>query len=196
VNSPDQRRRSDRAHTAILTAAAESVSEIGYAKTTIEGIAARAGVGKQTIYRWWSSKGAVVLDALLTEQTVDEWPDTGDLEADLRLVLRATAAEFADASTSATFRALLLDMQHDPALRESVMTRMLGPQLEATKRRLVSAQKAGQVDADVDLAVALEVIFGPIYHRWILQTHPFDQTYADAVTDLAVRALRPAGTAG
>jgi len=192
VKSPDERRRSDRAHAAILEAASQTVQELGYGKTTIEGIAARAGVGKQTIYRWWSSKGAVVIDALLAGQTETDWPDSGDLGTDLRLVLRATTLEFADERTSATLRALMLDMQDDPALSESVMTRMLGPQLEATKRRLRSAQQAGQVDAAVDLDLAVEVIFGPIYHRWILRTHPFDEAYADALTNLAIRALGPA----
>ncbi|HET6296168.1 MAG TPA: TetR/AcrR family transcriptional regulator [Kribbella sp.] len=192
MKSPDERRRSDRAHAAILEAASQTVQELGYGKTTIEGIAARAGVGKQTIYRWWSSKGAVVIDALLAGQTETDWPDSGDLGTDLRLVLRATTLEFADERTSATLRALMLDMQDDPALSESVMTRMLGPQLEATKRRLRSAQQAGQVDAAVDLDLAVEVIFGPIYHRWILRTHPFDEAYADALTNLAIRALGPA----
>jgi hypothetical protein len=146
-------------------------------------------VGKQTIYRWWPSKGAVVLDALAVEQADIEWPDSGDLATDLRLVLRATVAEFADETTSATLRALMIDMQQDAALSEQVQTRMLGPQLAATKRRLESAQQAGQVAPGIDLDVAAELIFGPIYHRWILRTHPFDQPYADALTDLAVRAL-------
>ncbi|MEV6286107.1 TetR/AcrR family transcriptional regulator [Kribbella sp. NPDC051770] len=190
MRSPDASRRSDRARTAILTAAAEAVAELGYAKTSIEGIAGRAGVGKQTIYRWWPSKGAVVLDALVAEQVDLEWPDSGDLEADLRLVLRATVAEFADESQSATLRALMLDMQNDAALSEQVHTRMLGPQLAATKRRLESAQRTGQVAEGIDLDVAVEVVFGPIYHRWILRTHPFDEAYADALTALAVRALR------
>ena len=190
VKSPDDRRRSDRARTAILTAATESVAELGYAKTSIEGIAARAGVGKQTIYRWWPSKGAVVLEALTADQPDVEWPDTGDLTADLRLVLRATVDEFADANNSATLRALMIDMQHDEALSEQVLTRVLGPQLAATKRRLESAQRAGQVADGIDLDIAVEIIFGPIYHRWILRTHPFDQAYADALTNLAVRSLR------
>ncbi len=190
MQSPDQRRRSDRSRIAILTAASEAVAEFGYAKTSIEGIASRAGVGKQTIYRWWSSKGAVVLDALVADQQDVDWPDTGDLTADLRLVLRATVDEFADEANSATLRALMIDMQQDEELSRQVMSRVLGPQLAATKRRLESAQQAGQVAAGIDLDVAVEIIFGPIYHRWILRTHPFDQAYADTLTDLAVQALR------
>nr|WP_202885831.1 TetR/AcrR family transcriptional regulator [Kribbella sandramycini] len=178
-----------------MTAAAESVAELGYAKTSIEGIAARAGVGKQTIYRWWSSKGAVVLDALVVEQSAPDadWPDTGDLAADLRLVLRAIAAEFADEANSATLRALMIDMQHDDALSREVMTRILGPQLAATKRRLTAAQAAGQVAQGIDLDIAAELLFGPLYHRWILRTQPFDDAYADVLTDLALRAIAPKG---
>ena len=87
--SPDSPRRSQRARRAILAAALDLVEEAGYAKLSIEGIAARAGVGKQTIYRWWGSKGSVLLDALLAlsedeDGEVMGLPDTGDLEATSR----------------------------------------------------------------------------------------------------------------
>ena len=85
---PNATRRSERSRRAILTAALDLVEEVGYAKTSVEGIAARAGVGKQTIYRWWPSKGAVLLDALLAlsegDDGVEPLPDTGDLAADLK----------------------------------------------------------------------------------------------------------------
>ena len=61
----DTTRRNEASRRAILAAAFELVQEVGYAKLSIEGIAARAGVGKQTIYRWWPSKGAVLFDAFL-----------------------------------------------------------------------------------------------------------------------------------
>ncbi|RGC68968.1 Transcriptional regulator, TetR family [Micromonospora sp. MW-13] len=83
---------------AILAAARDLVAELGYPRTSIEAIARRAGVGKQTTYRWWPSKGAVVPDAVraLSEDEAGAiiLPDTGDLEADLTTVLRATAVEF------------------------------------------------------------------------------------------------------
>ena len=62
---PDPTRRSERSRQAILTATADLLGEVGYSKLAVEAIAARAGVGKQTIYRWWPDKGAVVLDAYL-----------------------------------------------------------------------------------------------------------------------------------
>ena len=101
---PNASRRSERSRTAILTAALDLVEEAGYAKTSVEGIAARAGVGKQTIYRWWPSKGAVLLDALLAlsegDEGVEPLPDTGDLAADLKHVLRATVEELGNPATT------------------------------------------------------------------------------------------------
>ena len=102
-------RRNERSRRAILDAALELATELGYQKLTIESVAARAGVGKQTIYRWWPSKGAVLFDALLarTQDTdgAGALPDTGDLVADLKAVLRATVTEFADPAFSADPRA-------------------------------------------------------------------------------------------
>ncbi|MEU7604799.1 TetR/AcrR family transcriptional regulator, partial [Streptomyces sp. NPDC041003] len=90
TKTPDATRRSDRSRRAILDAALTLVGEVGYNKLTIEAIAARAGVGKQTIYRWWPSKAAVLLDASLAlagdAETEGGWtgfPDTGDLAGDL-----------------------------------------------------------------------------------------------------------------
>src|SRR5690348_509051 len=105
--APNAARRSEASRRAILTAAFDLAGELGYGKLTIEAIAARAGVGKQTIYRWWPSKGTVLFDAfrLLSEGPAEGLaegsgagsgeggttglPDTGDLAADLKSVLRA-----------------------------------------------------------------------------------------------------------
>ena len=108
------RTRSDTSRRAILAAAFELVGEVGYAKLRIEGIAARAGVGKQTIYRWWPSKGAVLFDAFLAlaedAEGVPALPDTGDLAADLKLVLRATVAELNDPRYDMPMRALTTEI--------------------------------------------------------------------------------------
>ena len=83
---PDPTRRNESARQAILAAAIALVAELGYEKASIEGIARRAGVGKQTIYRWWPSKGAVVLEALDDSlATVVDFPDSGDIVEDLRV---------------------------------------------------------------------------------------------------------------
>lgn len=190
--APDPARRNERSRRAILAAAVDLVVEVGYANLTIEAIAARAGVGKQTIYRWWRSKGAVVFEGflLLQEDAGDTTlPDTGDLRADLTTLLRATIDDLADPRFAAPYRALSAEIQHDPELAADLVEHLLGPLLEATRERLHSAQRMGQIAADVDLGLAVELLYGPIFHRWLLRTAPLTADYADALADLVLRAL-------
>ena len=192
MTGADTARRSERSRRAILTAALELLTETGYPALTIEAIAARAGVGKQTIYRWWRSKGAVILDALAESAAQDiALPDTGDLRADLRTVIRATVAEFADPRLSATTRALTIETLADDALAEQVRDRLLQPQLAALRDRLQAGRHAGQVRADADLDQVVELLIGPIYHRWMLRTGPLTEQYADNLVDLTLAAVAP-----
>ncbi|WP_433830470.1 TetR/AcrR family transcriptional regulator [Actinoplanes sp. CA-015351] len=186
----DPARRSERSRRAILAAALELLAETGYSDLTIEAIAARAGVGKQTIYRWWRGKGAIILDALIDATASAEalvLPDTGDLETDLRTVMRATVAEFADPKLSATTRALTIETLNDEKLAEQVRDQLLRPQLDAVKDRLAK----GPIRAGVDLDQAVELLFGPLYHRWLLRTGPLTDEYADGVVQLAITAIKP-----
>ncbi|MBN9686200.1 MULTISPECIES: TetR/AcrR family transcriptional regulator [unclassified Corallococcus] len=192
--TPEPSRRSERSRQAILTATVELVGEMGYARLTIEAIAARAGVGKQTIYRWWPSKGAVVLDAFVELSGGHQpaaLPDTGNLKADLREVLRATVRELTDPRFELPSRALTAESQADPVLAQQFVEAVLRPHLRAIQERLRSAQRAGQVAKGVDLDVAVELLVGPLFHRWLLRTAPLTSAYADTVVDLAIAALRP-----
>ncbi|MEU0393770.1 TetR/AcrR family transcriptional regulator [Streptomyces sp. NPDC006208] len=198
--TPDASRRSDRSRRAIYEAALALVGEVGYARTTIEGIAARAGVGKQTIYRWWPSKAAVLLEAFLdlAEQAAEaagpgeyEIPDTGDLEADLRLVLRATVDELNDPRYDAPARALTAEGVVNPELGATFVEKLLEPQLQLYVKRLRAAQDAGDVRAGIDPRIALELFAGPLAHRWLLRTLPLTHDYADLIVDYAVNGLAP-----
>ncbi|MFB4305252.1 TetR/AcrR family transcriptional regulator [Actinomadura sp. GTD37] len=191
---PNPARRSERSRRAVLDAARELVSELGYAKVSIEAIAARAGVGKQTIYRWWPSKGAVIFDSFLELSRGEEGvrlPDTGDLEADLRAVMRATAAEFADPAFEAPIRALNMEIIADPALAAQYREKLAGPVDEAKKERLRAAQRAGQLAPDADLDLVLEVLYAPLYQRWLHRSGPLTPQYADALVKTTLRAFAP-----
>ncbi|MCX5378625.1 TetR/AcrR family transcriptional regulator [Streptomyces sp. NBC_00091] len=186
---PDAARRSDRSRRAILDAALVLLGEVGYNKLTIEAIAARAGVGKQTIYRWWSSKAAVLLDASLAlageagAETGWSFPDTGDLAADLKSVLRATVDEFADARYEAPARALAAAGATDPELGARFTEKLLEPQLALYEARLRAAREAGQLPADADLRLTVEMLVGPVTYRWLMRTAPLTHAYADALVD-------------
>ncbi|GAA2107982.1 TetR/AcrR family transcriptional regulator [Actinomadura alba] len=194
--TPQSARRSQATRHAILTAALELAGEVGYARLSIEGIAARAGAGKQTIYRWWPSKGAVLFDALLMlnegqDEQSAELPDTGDLEADLKVVLQATVAELNDPRYSEPMRALAIEMLVDADLAAEFTERLDEPVKELKRRRLRSAQRAGQLAPDMDLDVALEMLWGPLRSRWLNRDGPLTTEFADTVVETALNGLRP-----
>lgn len=167
--------------------------EVGYARLSIEGIAARAGVGKQTIYRWWPTKGAVLFDALLVMSEGADGialPDTGDIERDLRVVLRASISELQEPRYGALLRALTAEIQRDLTLARDLVARLLGPQMAATIERLRRAQQAGQLPQGADLSIGVELLYGPVFHRWLLRTAPMNEHYADAVVSMALAAMR------
>ncbi|MFE3545350.1 TetR/AcrR family transcriptional regulator [Nocardia sp. NPDC059177] len=195
----DVTRRNEASRRAILTAAFDLAGEIGFDKLTIEAIAARAGVGKQTIYRWWPSKGAVLLDALLALSEPDNaaeapeagLPDTGDLEADLKLVLRATVAELADPRFDRPLRGLTSAIMHDTDLAATYAERLQSPVDALKRRRLESARAAGQLAPEVDLDIAIALIWSPLMDRWLLRSGPLTPEFADRVVETALRGLRP-----
>ncbi|OKI53565.1 TetR/AcrR family transcriptional regulator [Micromonospora sp. CB01531] len=189
-------RRKETSRRAILTAAFDLVQEVGYAKLSIEGIAARASVGKQTIYRWWPSKGTILFDAFLMLSEGNDGkpaalPDTGDLEADLTAVLRATVAEMTDPRYDQPMRALAAEIAHDPELAAAYAERLDGPLKELKRQRLRSAQQAGQLAEDLDLDVAVEMIWGPVLNRWLQRSGPLTAEYANRVVATALNGLRP-----
>jgi AcrR family transcriptional regulator len=192
---PDASRRNPKARAAILEAARELVLADGYARLTMKGIAARAGVGKQTDYRWWSSPGAVVFEAFLgfdgDADGSPSLPDTGNLDRDLSAVVRATVEELREPRFDAVFRVLAAEIQVDARLADEFASILLRPQMHATIARLESARSAGQVRRGIDLGVAVDFLFGPIFRRWMLRTGPLDRAFADAVVTMALRGLRP-----
>jgi AcrR family transcriptional regulator len=205
--APDSTRRSEKSRRAIYDAALALVGEVGYPKTTIEGIAARAGVGKQTIYRWWSSKAEVLLEAFidLSAQAAEaaarpeviggaaeyEIPDTGDLEADLKAVLRATVDELLDPKFEVPSRALAAEGVVNKQVGVEFVTKLLEPQLQLYVKRLRSAQEQGAVRPDIDPRIALELFVSPLAQRWLQYTGPITYEYTDKLVEYALYGLAP-----
>ncbi|MFD6157874.1 TetR/AcrR family transcriptional regulator [Nocardia sp. NPDC060256] len=193
-DTPSVARRSERARAAILTAATELIRDLPYAKLSVEAIAARAGVGKQTIYRWWPSKGAVVFDAMLELDSGPDGlalPDTGDIAADLRPLLRGSVAALTDPAFEAFLRAMYIEIQQDPEIGAAYRERLLLPQRAALADRLAAGVRSGELRPDLDLELATDLLLGPIQSRWSLGLGGLTESYADAALDAALAHLRP-----
>ena len=128
----------------------------GYHAVTIEGLAAEAGVSKQTIYRWWLSKAAILGEAMLSGSVPAaevEVPMTDDLVADLRAWFSAMSASLADPEGVEFARALIAVTATDPELGAALNERLAAPIRDWVGRRIALAIEAGDVRADADADV-------------------------------------------
>ncbi len=160
----------------------------------MDAIARHARVGKQTIYRWWPTKGAVVFEAVLGDGP-DRLviPDTGDFHSDLKTFLRTAVAEFSEPSFDRLMRAVTIGFQEDAALARELQRRILGLLTAITVDWIEAASSNGQVDPDVDPATLAELIYGPLLRRWLLGTGKLDREFADAVAEMIGRVVSSPG---
>ncbi|MGH3377203.1 MAG: TetR/AcrR family transcriptional regulator [Actinoallomurus sp.] len=182
------RPRSEATRQAILTAAIDELHERGYAALTIEGIAARAGAGKPTIYRWWPSKADVVLDALLERAAADiPVPDEGSLPADLVAFLNAT---FRQHGQRPVLIGLMAQALLDPAFAVAFRDRFLFGRRAALRAILDRAVTRGEVAPDVDPELLIDVAYGVLWYRLMLDHLPLDEEAGEQLAALLVRAAR------
>ena len=185
------RPRSEKTRVAILEAAADIMLESGFAATTIESIAARAGVSKVTIYKWWSSRGAVAIDAYFHRysETI-AFSDSGDVATDLTtqilLVVRAFRGRAGEVMAE-----LLGHAQGDPMLAEMWRERWLQPRRDATTVVLRRAIERGQLRSDVSLAVLMDELYGPVYYRLLARHEPMSDAFARELVANTLRGVRP-----
>lgn len=176
--------RSEQARHAVLAAADDVLVEFGFGGLTIERIAARAGVAKQTIYRWWSSKVDILLDALgddLAEDLVP--PDHGELRRDLSEHLAAVAAFLTVADAGAMFRVLLGQAQHDPDLAARLRAEHLSGQRARDRLPLERAVARGELSADTDVERAVEALMAPIHYRVLVTGEPVPVEFTEDLVD-------------
>jgi AcrR family transcriptional regulator len=183
-----------RAGGRILDAALSLTREHGYARLTMDAIAAAARVGKPTIYRSWHSKAAVVLDAFASQVgEIIPFPDTGDVAGDLRAQVSAAVRLLSDPLFGPVYAGLIAESQHDPVLADALYDRLIRQRISACAKRLAAGQDAGQVAAGIDLDVAAELLYGPVYHRLLLHSGPLSEAHAGATVDLVIGGLTSSG---
>jgi len=176
-------RRSDRARVAVLHAADDLLVERGYAGVTIEGIAARAGVAKQTIYRWWPSKFEILMDTFLEDAAAAlSIPDTGTTAEDLREHLRQVAAFLSGREPAGrVMLALIGQAQQDPEIARVFRRRFLEERRALDRTILERGVARGDIHGGSDLDLAIDMIYGPVYHRVLLTGLPTDDRFIDGL---------------
>jgi AcrR family transcriptional regulator len=188
----DPRRRSAAAQAAVLRSCAEIMRDRGPAAVSIEGVARAAGVGKQTIYRWWPSRGALLVDAMVAGRGRVEIGvvDTGDLGADLRAMLVAVM-NVITGEHGPLLASLLGEMQQDPQLRAAFDEAIFEPVRSSYRTRLETARglAAGDATAWPDDDTILDLAFGPLWFRLLTRPDQLDEGFAHDVADLVARAL-------
>ncbi|MEV8227208.1 TetR/AcrR family transcriptional regulator [Streptomyces sp. NPDC079167] len=198
ITSPSSLRRSERSRRATLDAALELCTEKGYGRVTVEAIAARAGVSKKTIYRWWPSKVAVMLEAFAQVLAgATPFVETGDIEADLRTHINGLVRLISTPPYGPAYSGILSEMHHDDGLALAVREQLVDPRFEAAVGRLRRAQEQGQIPAGADLPFAVELLYGPVYYRHVLRKPPQDEATVATLVAHVLRSLSgPAGGAG
>lgn len=180
--------RSELARQAVLEAADNLLVERGFAGVTMEGIAARAGVAKQTVYRWWQTKTDVLMDAFLQDVAEDLIPpDHGDLATDLRAYLSRLARFLRESDAGAVFRALVAQAQHDPVFAARFRARYLDEQRRRDQLPLLRAQQRGRLPADLDLVTATDQLVGPLYYRVLVTDESVDADFTDRLVESFLR---------
>ncbi|MEU5878497.1 TetR/AcrR family transcriptional regulator [Spirillospora sp. NPDC047279] len=166
--------------------------EIGYSRLSIEAVAARAGVGKHTIYRRWPSKGALLLDSLLSLHEADlDYPDTGDVAADLRAQIHAAIDLMGRPPFGPLFQALVGEAQYDPHVAAALNERFIAPQADKTVARLKTARDQGQLSPDFDLNLAMAILSGPLYFQFLITQEPLTHDYVDRILTALFTGMRP-----
>ena len=151
---------------------------------TVEGIAAAAGVAKQTIYRRWDSITDILFEALAEDAAAHfTSPDTGDLGTDLRTRLRETAAFLARRDTGAMVRALAGQAQHDQAIAARFEAQYLAGQRDLDRQPFLRAIQCGALPPATDIDLAVDQLAGPIYYRALFGSQPVTADYADQLVD-------------
>jgi AcrR family transcriptional regulator len=181
--------RSRRAESAILEATIALLAEHGFAGLTIDGIAARAGVGKATIYRHWSSKAEVAVEAFKAFVPPLDDPDTGSFADDVRAVLLQIVDGLSNSPLAGILPSLVEAAERDPELER--LFKEFGRGRRAVLRAVFDRAAArGELRDGLDPDLAIDILVGPIFTRRLITRTPLTRKNATAVLDLLLPVLR------
>ncbi|MBB3752772.1 AcrR family transcriptional regulator [Mycolicibacterium sp. BK634] len=183
------RPRSEQSRAAVVRATSELLHEIGLRAMTTEQIAARSGSSKATIYKWWPNKYAVAVDAFFSQMQADSPdPDTGSARGDFTVWLRGLC-HFYTGPSGRVFAQLVGEAQFDPEVSAELREGLVRSRRAVLETVWDRGVVRGELRADVDRDVAIDLIIGPALYRLITGRGALDDATADAIVDTALRGL-------
>ncbi len=187
------RPRSEQARQAILRSTSRLLQRTGFADLSIEAIAAHAGVGKATVYRWWPDKGALVVDAFASSAEEElHFPDSGSVYRDMSLQM----TQFLGILRSKRGRivaAVIAGGQSDPSLIQAFRERFLRPRRQEAYHTLRRGIERGELPRNLDLDLVLDILYGAIYMRFLIRHTQLSEEY---ITDICRLVLHGAAQNG
>ena len=191
VKRPPGRPRSERAHQAILKSTLKylEAKQSGFADLTIENVAAEAGVGKATVYRWWPNKAALVAEAFLSGAEVElRFPDTGSVRSDMSLQMK-NLVRIMRGKRGRIISALIGGGQSDPELIQAFRERFMWPRRQEAYGTLRRGIERGELPPDLDMDVMLDTLYGALYIRFLIRHDELTEEFVDQVCEMVVEGV-------
>jgi len=189
--APDESRRSKRTHNAILAAAEKLLAEKGYANVTIEGIAAKAGAGKQTIYRWWSSKAELYMELYSELANRDiHLPDTGSVERDLRELFYQLFDFFQRTGAGGALPGIIAEIQSEPGLAKAFYEDLVKSRRRLWRQLIERGVERGEIRGDLNLELIVDILNGPVWYRRLLGHAPLSRRFANDLVRVIMGGIR------
>jgi AcrR family transcriptional regulator len=195
------RPRSAAADAAILAATREALVELGWSKLTLGDVATRAGVAKTTLYRRWSGKNELVVDAVAELFAELELPDRGSLAADIEGVVLQFAAILARPEAKSGLMAVVAESTRDDALRARIRASIVDPQKDLVLEGRARAQARGELppetapeEAARTVDLIFDVVAGAVVHRTLVSAEPADEEWVRSFTRMLLLGLTSAGS--
>ncbi|PYP78701.1 MAG: TetR family transcriptional regulator [Gemmatimonadetes bacterium] len=185
------RPRDAKAHAAILGAAISLTREVGYDALAMDAIAARAGVGKATIYRYWSSKELLMAEAVEAIVRRVPLPDTGTTAGDLLVLMRATMTMYQDPATPPLLTGLIAAMARSPLIAERLRNGFIGVRRAAICEALRRGVRRGDLARGTDVELACDLLTGPMLWRSLMSGEVIHETYTVELVRRVLRAFAP-----
>lgn len=191
VRADQRTSRSARTEAAILAATRELLSKGGVRELTVEGVAARSGVAKTTIYRRWRSKDDLALAVLIDMvQTVVAVPALEDTRAELIALVQGAVRILSRTLMGSVMQGLVSELASDSELAKNFRTHVVALRLAEVERLIQRGIDRGELHSDVDVTLTHDLLFGPVYYRLFLSGEPLDKNLAVRIVDAVLPSLR------